>query len=194
VSFMKPCSRNRKPLAWLALGELEARRAARLRAHMETCDGCRRYLAEISAVTEKLAAAEKTPDIYASEAFHRRLVTRLGTEQSGSVWHTLAASLLAARLNWRVALPVVGAAALVILVLSIPVRQPAAPPPVPTGVQAVLPPVMKSDMPPTIANYQRIAARSLDELDELLTRQGKRSSSPTPIYTASMFAAASTAN
>jgi anti-sigma factor RsiW len=190
---MRPCSRNRKPLAWLALGELDARRAAGLRAHLETCDGCRRYLAEISAVTEKLAAAEKTPDIYASEAFHRRLVTRLGAEQSGSVWQTLAAPLLAARLNWRVALPVVGAA-LVILVLSILVRQPAAPPPVLTGVQAVLPPDIKSDLPPTIANYQRIATRSLDELDELLTRQGKRRSSPTPIYTASVFAAASAAN
>jgi hypothetical protein len=157
---------------------------------METCDGCRRYLAEISAVTEKLAATEKTPDIYASEAFHRRLVTRLGAEQSSSVWQTLAAPLLAARLNWRVALPVVGAAALVIVSLSILVRQPAAPPPVLTGVQAVLPPDIRSDMPPTIANYQRIATRSLDELDELLTMQGKPSSSPIPIYTASLFASA----
>ena len=191
---MKPCSRNRKPLAWLALGELETSKAAALRAHMQTCDGCRHYLAEISAVTEKLAAAEKTPDLQASEAFHRRLVTRLGAEQSGSVWRTLAAPIRAARLNWRVALPMVGAAALVIVVLSIQVRQPAAPPPVLTGVPAVLPLDIKSDMPPTIANYQRIASRSLDELDELLTRQGKRRSSPTPNYTASMFAAARAVN
>jgi anti-sigma factor RsiW len=191
---MRPCSRNRKPLAWLALGELDARRAAGLRAHMETCDRCRRYLTEISAITEKLAAADKTPDIQASEAFHRRLVTRLGAEQSGSVWQTLAAPFLAAGLNWRVALPVAGAAALVIVSLSILVRQPAAPPPVLTGVQAVLPPDIRSDLPPTIANYQRIATRSLDELDELLTRQGKRNPSPTSIYTASLFAAVSAAN
>jgi hypothetical protein len=161
---------------------------------METCDGCRRYLAEISAVTEKLAAAEKTPDLQASGAFHRRLVTRLGAEQSSSVWQTLAAPFLAVRLNWRVALPVVGAAALVIVLLPILVRPPAAPPPVLTGAQAVLPPDIRSDLPPTIANYQRIATRSLDELDELLTRQSRRCSSPTPIYTASMFAAASAAN
>jgi hypothetical protein len=194
MSYMRPCSRNLKPLAWLALGELDARRAAGLRAHIETCDGCRHYLAEISAIKEKLAAAVETPDIQASEIFHRNLVTRLRAEQSGSVWQTLAAPLLAARLNWRVALPVVGAAALVVLVLSILERQPTAPPPVLTGVLAVLPPDIKSDMPPTIANYQRIASRSLDELDELLTRQGKRCSSSTPIYTASMFAAASAAN
>jgi hypothetical protein len=57
-------------------------------------------------------------------------------------------------------------------------------------VQAVLPPDLKSDLPPTIANYQRIATRSLDELDDLLTMQGRRNPSPTPIYTASLFAPA----
>jgi anti-sigma factor RsiW len=177
-------------LALLALGELDARVAAALRAHIETCEGCRRYLAELSTVTEKLAAAEVTPDIPASESFHRRVVTRLRAEQSGSVWQTLTAPLIPAWLNWRVSLPVVGAAALVIALLSIPARQPAAPQPVRTGAQAVLPPDIRSDLPPTIANYQRIATRSLDELDELLTKQGKRNPSPTPIYTASLFAPA----
>ena len=191
---MNPCLRNRRPLAWLALGELDAHTAAALRAHIEACDGCRHYLAEISTVTERLAAAEVTPDIQSSESFHRRVVARLGEEQSGSVWQTLAAPLIAARLNWRVALPVVGAAAVVIALLSILARHPVAPPPAPTVIQAVLPPDIRSDLPPTIANYQRIATRSLDELDELLTRQGKRRSSLTPIYTASVFAAASAAN
>ena len=187
---MKPCSRNRKPLAWLALGELDARTAAALRAHLETCKGCRRYLAELSTVTEKLASAEVTPDIQASESFHRRVVTRLRAEQSGSVWQTLTAPLIAAWLNWRVALPVVGAAALVIALLSILARQPAVSPPAPTVVQAALPPDIKSDLPPTIANYQRIASRSLDDLDELLTMQGRRNPSPIPIYTASLFVSA----
>ena len=191
---MKHCPRNRKPLVWLALGKLDARMAAALRAHIETCEGCRRYLAELSTVTEELATAEVTPDIQASESFHRRVVTKLRAEQSGSVWHTLTAPLIAAWLNWRVALPVVGAATVVIALLSILARHPVAPPPAPTVIQAVLPPDIRSDLPPTIANYQRIATRSLDELDELLTRQGKRCSSPTPIYTASMFAAASAAN
>ena len=187
---MNPCSRNRMPLALLALGELDANRAAALRTHIETCDGCRRYLAEISAVAEKVAGAEKTPDIQASESFHRGVVARLRAEPSGSIWQTLAAPFIAARSNWRVALPVVGAAAVVIVMSSIPARQPAAPPPARTGVQAVLPPDIKSDLPPTIANYQRIATRSLDELDELLTKQSKRNPAPTPIYTASLFASA----
>jgi anti-sigma factor RsiW len=187
---MKPCSRNRKPLAWLALGELDVRRAGELRAHLETCDGCRRYLAEISSVTKGLSAAEVTPDIQASEVFHRRVVTRLRAEQAGSVWQYLAATFVAARWHWRVSLPLVGAAALIIVILPILTRQPSVPPPAPIVVQAVLPPDIKGDLSPTIANYQRIATRSLDDFDELLTRQSKRDPSPTPNYTASLFALA----
>jgi hypothetical protein len=40
---MKPCAKNRKLIAWLALGALEARRAAALRAHLALCEGCRQY-------------------------------------------------------------------------------------------------------------------------------------------------------
>jgi anti-sigma factor RsiW len=191
---MKPCSKNRKLLAWLALDELDTRRAGELRAHLQTCDGCRRYLEEISTVTQQLATAETTPGIQASESFHQRLVTRLRAEQPASLWETVAGLLAAARLNWRVALPVLGAAAVVIATLSILVRQPAVSPPAPISVQAVLPPAWKSDLAPTIANYQRVANRSLDELDDLLTRQANRKPPPAPIYTASMFALANAAD
>jgi anti-sigma factor RsiW len=183
---MKPCSRNRKLLAWLALGELDARRAGELRAHIQTCDGCRRYLEQISTVTEKLTAAEVMPEIEASESFHQRLAGRL--EEPGSFWESLVAQFAPRRLNWRVALPVLGTAALVVATLSILLRQPTISPPVPIRVQAVLPSVQTSDLPPTIANYQRVANRSLDELDELLTRQANRNPPPAQIYTASMFA------
>ena len=74
---MKACSKNRKLLAWLALGELDARRAGELRAHIQTCDGCRYYLEEVSAVTDRLATVDMTADMQASESFHGRLVTSL---------------------------------------------------------------------------------------------------------------------
>jgi hypothetical protein len=141
-----------------------------------------------------MIAAEAKPDIQASESFHQRLVSSLRAEPSGSLWQTLAAPLAAARLNWRVALPVLGAAALVIATLSNLVRQPPVSPPAPARIQAVSRPVPESDLPPTIANYQRVANRSLDELDELLTRQGNRRPLPAPIYTASMFSLANAAD
>jgi anti-sigma factor RsiW len=190
---MKPCSKNRKLLAWLALGELDARRAGALRAHIQSCEGCRRYLAEISTVTQSLAPAETHPDIQASASFHQRLVTRLRAEQPASLWETVAGLLATARLNWRMALPVFGAAALVIATLIL-VRQPAVSPPAPISVQAVSPPAPKRDLAPTIANYDRVANRSLEELDDLLTRQANRNPPPAPIYTASMVALANAAD
>ena len=187
---MKPCFSKRKLIAWLALGELDARRAQDLRAHIETCDGCRRYLAEISAVGERLAAADAKPETEASESFHRRLVGRLRAEQSRSPRDALAAWMSATRLNWRVAFPAVGAAALVIVLVSLFPRQPGVSPPVRISRPAVALPDAKEDLSPTVANYQRVASRSLDEFDELLTRQAKRNPSRAPIYTASMLALA----
>ena len=180
---MKPCFSKRKLIAWLALGELDARRAQDLRAHIEICAGCRAYLAEIRAVGEKLAGAETTPEIEASESFHRKLVSRLRAEQSASPWE-----ILAARLNWRVALPALGVAAVVIVMLSLSPRRPDVSPPVRISSPAVALPVAREDLSPTVANYQRIASRSLDEFDELLTRQATRNPSRAPIYTASMLA------
>jgi hypothetical protein len=87
-----------------------------------------------------------------------------------------------------------GAAVIVIAALSLLLRQPGVPSPVPGRVQAVVRPTLQVDLPPTIANYQMVASRSLDELDELLTQQGNRRPGPSAIYTASMFAAASAAD
>ncbi len=185
---MKPCFSKRKLLAWLALGELEARRARAVRAHLETCDGCRRYLAEITAVEERLAAADAEPEIEVSESFHRRLVGRLRAEPSKPPREVLAAWLSATRLNWRVAFPVAGFAALAIVVVSLFLRQPGVSPPVRSSHSAVAQPVGGEDLSPTVANYQRVAIRSLDEFDELLSRQAKRNPSRAPTYTASMLA------
>ena len=181
---MKPCFGKRKLIVWLALGELDARRAQDLRAHFETCAGCRRYLEEMSAVKDRLAVAKTASQIEASAAFHHRLLSRLRAEQTSSPWE-----ILAARLHWRAALPVMGAAAVVVLMLALFPRQPAPSPPIRVS-RPELPPPSEGDLSPTVANYQRVALRSLDDLDELLTQQARRKLSPTPIYTASVFSMA----
>jgi anti-sigma factor RsiW len=186
---MKPCFTKRKPIALLALGELDAHRTPDLRAHLETCAGCRCYLEEISALKERVAAADTMADIQASETFHRRLAARLRAEQPKPLWDVLAAQLAVVRLSWRVALPVIGVAALALVTLSILLRPPAVSAPGPRSVQAGRQPHPETDLSPTIANYQRAASRSLEALDELLTMQANRKPSPAPIYTASMSAA-----
>jgi anti-sigma factor RsiW len=182
---MKPCAQNRKLIAWLASNALDAQQTRYLQAHLETCEGCRHYLAEISNVTEKLAAAETNPDVQASESFHRKVAGRLRTAKPDSLGEILAVYFCGTRLNWRVALPSV--AALVVIGVTVAIWRP--PPRVSssprTGTQTVSVSDADNDLAPTIANYQRVANQSLDALDALLTRQGNRALPSMPIYTAS---------
>jgi len=187
---MKPCFSKRKLIAWLAVGELDARRAQELRPHIRTCDGCRRYLEEISTVGERLAASKIEPEIEVPASFHRGLVSKLKAEPTASRW-----GIPLEWLNWRVAVPALGAAALVIVTLAVfSSRQPGVPPPIGSNRSVATPPIAKADLSPTVANYQQAALRSPDELDELLTRQANRNRSLTPIYTASILALANAAD
>jgi len=181
---MKPCSKNRKLIAWLAVGALNVQQARDLRSHMESCEGCRGYLAEISNVTKKLAAADTESNLRASEAFHQKVVARLRAEDSASVWEIIAVNFRAAFSDWRVAVPMI-AVALTVLVLaerhhniSVPPRPP---------LQGAHASEASRDLEPTFSNYQMIANKSLDELDEVLTRQGNRNLPRTQTYTASML-------
>jgi anti-sigma factor RsiW len=187
---MKPCSNNRKLIAWLAVDALDDRQTRSLRAHLETCEGCRRYLAEISNVAEKLSVAATPPDIQAAASFHQRVLGALRAEETGSASDKLVARLRATLLPWRVILPAVGATALAIVALSLVARRPVLPVPAPAVARAVLTPNAKSNLDPTISNYHTVANRSLEQLDELLLRQGNRNPSPTPLYTASALSQA----
>jgi anti-sigma factor RsiW len=185
---MKPCAQNRKLIVWLTLNALDARQTRQLQAHLETCEGCRRYLAEISNVTERLAATEATPDVQASESFHRKVAGRLRAARPDYLGEILAAYFRGTLWNWRVALPAI--AALVVVGVTVAIwRQPPDVSPSPrAGIQTAPVSGADNDLAPTIANYQRVANQSLDKLDALLTRQGNRALPSMPIYTASTLA------
>jgi anti-sigma factor RsiW len=182
---MKPCAQNRKLIAWLAVNALEVRQTRQLQAHLETCEGCRRYLAEISNVTKRLTAVETDSDVQASESFHRKVAGRLRASQPDSLGEILVAYFRGTLLNWRVALPAI--AALVVIGVTIAIwRQPPDVSSSPmAGIQTASVSDADNDLAPTIANYQRVANQSLDKLDELLTKQGNRPLPSMPIYTAS---------
>ena len=183
---MRPCAQNRKLIAWLASNALDARQTRQLQAHLETCEGCRRYLAEVSNVTERLTAAEANADVQASEVFHQKLAGKLRAVKPDSVGEILAAYFRGTLLNWRVALPAIAALVVVIGVTVAIWRQPpVVPSPRIASTQTASVSDADDDLAPTIANYQRVANQSLDKLDALLTRQGNRSLPPMPIYTAS---------
>jgi len=79
--------------------------------------------------------------------------------------------------------PVLGASALAIAAWAIFLQHPNVPLPPSMGAQSKLTAPVESDFEPTISNYQMVANRSLDKLDELLTRQANSNHSPVPIYT-----------
>ncbi len=112
--IMKPCHQNRKLIAWLAANALDARQTRQLRLHLETCEGCRQYLAEISNVTEKLVTAEVNPNLQVSERFHRQVAQKIRSAKPESLVETLAAYFHEKELPWRVVLPTVAALVLVI--------------------------------------------------------------------------------
>jgi len=186
---MKPCADQQKLITWLALDALDARTALTLRAHLETCAGCRSYLAEISKVTEQLAAARPSAELQASETFHRNVVARMKAETSVSVWATVGAALRPVFFNWRVAVP--AAAVLAVLLTTGIVQWPRTPvgnrPMSPTITPASAPVAAadaEANLAPTIANYERVASQSLDKLDALLGEQEKQTARATPVYTA----------
>jgi hypothetical protein len=187
---MKACSSKRKSIALLALGEVDEREVQGLRSHVQSCAGCRQYLEEVSGLAGRLDAADRKPVLEPSPFFHRNWVGRLKAQPSVSLWQ-----MLTERLSWRMVLPALGAAAaLLILTFSLLPRQPAASQTVPiTRAEATsMTPVR--DLSPSVANYQRVATRSLDEFDDLLTAQASRTRSATPRYTASSFAMANLPN
>jgi anti-sigma factor RsiW len=159
---MNVCAKNRKALAWLALGLLEENPAQALRAHLASCAGCRAYLAEMERVAENVRAAEAPPDLEPSPFFHRRVRRALRPGPPRPAFH------------WRLALPAL--ALLLFLLLTLARTRPVAPPAAAAG-----------NFDPTILNYEIAADQSLEKLDKLLTEQGNRAVPAAPIYRAGSF-------
>jgi anti-sigma factor RsiW len=182
---MKPCTHKRKLIAWLAVNALDAPAARELHAHLETCAGCRGYLAEISRVREQLAAAAPETELRTTESFHQRVMARVEKESSAFDWEKAVAWVRAFPLQWRAALQVTVVS---LMLAAIWIVQ--SPPtggqirlPEPTGL-AVTTADAGVDLTPSIANYERAISQSMDKLDALLARQDKPAASSAPVYTA----------
>jgi len=183
---MKPCSNKQAAIAMLAMGESDVRQELELRAHLETCEDCRQYYAEISHVRETLAGAEAAADIQTPEFFHRKVMARLRTEKRASVWDNVGRIFPASWLSWRVALPVAAVAVVLLGVLVAQLPRPTGTGSLPQSVSTSAP-VAEADVLPTMANYQVAADQSLQKFDELLTQQARKPLPSAPVYTASML-------
>jgi anti-sigma factor RsiW len=182
---MKPCSKNRELIVWLVLGDLENERATALRRHLETCEGCRRYLSEMAKLTSTVKATQPEPDVEATTSFHQRVVARVKTQGRVPARETLKEFLRTNLLNWRVALPAAGGLAAVLAIWVLISPAPFTRPPASSNATVNSGTKFDSNLQPTVANYQMVANQSLEKLDQLLNDQGRRSLPPVPVYTAS---------
>ena len=181
---MKPCCTKQKQIALLAMQALDLSDEREIRRHLESCAGCRAYLDEMTRLTGKLTGLEIRSDIATSEAFHQGVLRKL-TPESSFLGEAAVAIRRRFQMFQRLALPVAGAAVLAALGLVLFESRSRSPqlPSSPTPTQA--PVTSQAEFNPTVFNFQRAANRSFEELDQLLTRQGSRNSSPAPIYSAS---------
>lgn len=188
---MKACSKNREGLVLLALGGLEAQTAHELRQHLERCAGCRSYFEEMAHLAERLATPDSAAAMQTSERFHQRVVRALVAEEARPArnqptafarWLSLGESLWP-RLAWGLAVTLV--AGLAVLAAFYEARPHSGKAIQPIAAQLPPDPKRPADLQPSLANYQRMADRSPEALDELLERQVKTlSGSRGMVYTA----------
>jgi len=192
---MKPCAKNQKLIAWLAVDALDAPSAQTLRGHLESCAGCREYLAEMRRVGGRLADGRPTSDLRATASFHQAWLARVKPEtataanlrraQTPLTLHESFQSLLRAVLaHGRLALSV---AAILMVALWLGRGHAPSAARVRTVVRASVPVVTEADdhadLSPSFANYEQAASQSPDKLDELLARQEKHAARATPAPT-----------
>jgi hypothetical protein len=184
---MNPCPKNRKPIAWMASGDLEPRDAETLRRHFEHCPGCRQYARDMVEITRRLKNAG-LPAAEASETFHQKLVRGISHPQARpklSVWAAVVQHFQAHR-----GLGITAAAA-VLALAAFWLRHP------PQGHEDAVPPrgsfavitvdVPMADASTRLATYRRAAEISLEHLDALLTRQVARGSARGETFTVSSW-------
>jgi len=181
---MKPCNKNRKRVAWLALGVLGPQEDEQVRAHLQSCSGCRDYFQELSVVSEHLRKVRVDTAVESTDRFHRRVLGELKASSSEPSGRRPVRQDFWRRLRWRIAWPALGAAgALLVLLTFMP------PGAIPPARDAHRPVASRGgarvDLEPTIQNYQLAASRSMDKLDELLNLQAGRNLPSTPVYRAS---------
>ncbi len=183
---MKPCWRNRKRIAALAVGELHNEEAQELRRHFKSCEACRGAFDELAGIRDELAATGRGMEMSRSTDFHRRLMRSLRKEPTRSSFGFWVAQFQSRRLALGFGLVIAGA----IVFWAVHERGLSPGPSTATnrGQPASAHVRPQEPLAPSIANYRDAAERSFDALDDLLTDQALRCSPATSLYTASTLA------
>ena len=186
---MTPCPKNKRSIAWMAAGVLETADAERLRAHLETCPGCRRYWESMSALSERLNSAQ-LPSAELTESFHRRIARKIQEHEKAAPFFISAVQALwSERRLAAISLGIALAIATLVWLQSFYRDQDRASPQVSIKKIGELP--TEAALPPTLGSYHRAADVSLENFDALLAKQITPKSSTVETFTVSSLLAGS---
>ena len=184
---MKPCAQHKPLITWMSLGHLDADRARQLREHLAICPACQHYSREMAALCqEHQRAADLLPEAPADASFQPRLRNRI---EADAARPTLARGWEAFCRRWKARSAQAAALAAVLVACLWVWSRPPAAPPAPAEVVTSHPTapmvVAAVSQAPSLSHYRMVANTSLDALDDLLTRQAARASSPHGSFTLS---------
>jgi hypothetical protein len=189
---LNPCHKNKRRIAWMALGVLDQIEVQTLRQHLETCPDCRSYWQSMSDLSERLLRASESPQAEPTEAFHGRVAFKIRELGNGAPffnWASILQRLLQVRRLAAIAAALVlGSATLILFQIHLRDRNRVVPQKEITTVHLATPSAVP---PPTLASYRRAAETSLETLDALLTQQAVRNAPVFETFTVSSLLAQS---
>ena len=167
--IMKPCAKNRGPIAWMAAGVLDTANAETLRQHLRECAGCRHYWESLSALSKQLESVT-LPQPELPDSFHRRLVRRIGEHNSPPFGLAAAVQRFFGE-RWLATATVALAFAAIGLVLGQRFNGKQERVSRPVVVRESTREPRRPILRPTLGTYHQAANTSLESLDALLARQ-----------------------
>ena len=163
---MNPCHNRRKEIALLASNPSQSAQASTTHSHLDVCEGCRQYFAEVASLHgSHTAAALALPEAEVPAWVYRNVAAAIRIPTPSAM-----AKLARHVLDWR--MPRVTAALTSVVVLMV-LR--------PTPSPTVPPKVLAETFAPDdtrLSNYSRALAQSPEALDRLLTRSAANASTP----------------
>lgn len=164
---MKPCAKNREPIALLAMRNLPGGEAGKLRAHLAECPGCAAHAEELARFCGPHAADPTLGEANPSPDFHRKLSARIRGEADARATPgpTNGGAGIA---FWRI--PLAAAAMVAAMIFFLP-PAPMDPKPDAPGSAARPTSAGKRLPSPRLANYYAAIHRSPEALDLFLSSQ-----------------------
>lgn len=183
---MNACDGYKMDLSLLATGGLHEKEALRVRAHMESCPGCKGYFGQISSLAAELkSAGALVPEVEVPPRFHGELMRRINSEVPPGLLADLFAILRQRLLRWRFATPALVTFVLMALLFWVARGNRTAPssrriPAISTAAQ----------LAPTFGAYHNLAENSWDALDRELTREAADAPTAPGVLTAASISPA----